>query len=199
MIGIEEGDILKEKRKLLFLLSFLLIITGCSQKQNTVNFPKEKKVTKLTVADVNKKKKRTDIINNLMIGRSKISFNNQELSQLSDGKFTSEELWGTFRDLDQPELTLQLNAADSKQAIYGEISGYELEGIDWDKETPVKYLGLMEEALQFSKDKKILMYKARTGDVIFSTTLVGKSELTDTEILLLKSIAKGIKLEFVGE
>ncbi|MGX7015133.1 hypothetical protein [Vagococcus silagei] len=190
---------MKKKTILLLLGTSVITLSSCGKKEAAIKIPKADTIKVLTADDINKKKKRTDIINNLMIGRSKISFNNQEFSQLSDGKFTSQKLWGTFRNLDDPSITLQLNAADNNQSIYGEISGYELEGIDWDKETPVKYLGLMEEALQGSKDQTALLYKGRTGDVIFSVALMGKEPLTEENKLLLKSIAKEIKIEFIGE
>lgn len=43
------------------------------------------------------------------------------------------------------------------------------------------------------------MYKARTGDVIFSVTMFGKEKLTNKDILNLKEIAKSIKVEYVAD
>jgi hypothetical protein len=41
------------------------------------------------------------------------------------------------------------------------------------------------------------MYKARTGDVLFSVAMFGKKKLTEEEVLELKALAKGIKIEYV--
>ena len=146
-----------------------------------------------------KKGKRSTVVNNMLVGHSKISFNNEKYDILSEGKFNQQTLWGTFQQENNRNTYIQIDAFDNTQKMYGDISGYVLDGIKWGEEEPVQYLGVMEEALQPSKDKKTLMYKARTGDIIFSVTMFGKDKLTNKEILDLKEIAKSIKIEYVAD
>ncbi|MGY3766455.1 hypothetical protein ACWOAH_07920 [Vagococcus vulneris] len=190
------------KVKKLAIIVFLFLLAGCSAKE-TSNLAKtsnsESKIMRENKKNNHAALKRQYVVNNMLVGQSKISFNNQEFSHLSDGKFTKSLLWGTFRSDKYPDVYLQINAADKEQPIYGEINGYELEGVNWDKPSAVQYVNVMEEALQFSKDKKSLLYKGRTGDVIFSVSLFGDEKLTDREVLALKKISKSIKVEFVGE
>ncbi|MDT2863757.1 hypothetical protein [Vagococcus carniphilus] len=183
-----------KKKWVLLLLIPLLVLVGCGnkeKKQEVTNSSEKGMVIK------DEGKKRSDIINNILVGKSKISFNNAPYDKMSDGKFTQSELWGTFQNKSDNKTSIQINAADSLQKIYGDINGYELKGVKWDVEDPVQYLGVMEEALQYSKDKKALMYKARTGDIIFSVTMFSKNKLTDKNELELKRLAKGIKVEYV--
>ncbi len=184
------------KNKFLLLLVIpLLTLVGCGKEETKKNTKISSAEKGMIIKDDGKKK--SDIINNILVGKSKISFNNNPYDKMSDGKFTQSELWATFQNKKNKDLTLQINAADSFQKIYGDIAGYELDGVEWGEEDIVQYIGVMEEALQFSKDEKVLMYKARTGDVIFSVTMFGKKKLTDENILELKRIAKGIKVEYV--
>lgn len=186
------------KKNLILLIlipSLFLVSCGKKDKQQATKTSAEDKG--MVIKD--DAKKRSDIINNILVGKSKISFNNTSYDVMSDGKFTQSELWGTFQNSKDKKTNIQINASDNEQKIYGDISGYELEGVKWDVEDPVQYLGVMEEALQYSKDKKALMFKARTGDIIFSVTMFGKEKLTDKNELELKKIAKGIKVEFVNE
>ncbi|AQP54467.1 hypothetical protein CBF34_02375 [Vagococcus penaei] len=189
------------KRNMLLIIMSLLFLTACTnQKQaNQSTTDTSMKTAESAARETTSIKKRQYVVNNMLIGQSKISFNNQDFAQLSDGKFTKSVLWGTFRSDKYPNISLQLNAADKEQKIYGDINGYELEDIDWDVASPVQYVNVMEEALQFSKDKKALLYKARTGDIIFSVAFFSDSELTSQEILALKKISKSISIEYVGD
>ncbi|MGX7025532.1 hypothetical protein [Vagococcus hydrophili] len=183
-----------KKTWILLVIPFLFLVS-CGKKEEVKTTATSNEPKGMVIKD--DAKKRSDIINNILVGKSKFSFNNAPYDTMSDGKFTQNELWGTFQSKDDPTTLVQINASDNEQKIYGDISGYELEGIKWDKQEEVQYSGFMEEAIQFSKDKKTMMYKARTGDVIFSITLFGEKELTDKNILSLKTLAKGIKVEFV--
>ncbi len=183
-----------KKAWILLILPFLVLVS-CGKKEEVKPTTKSSEAKGMVIKDDGKK--RSDIINNILVGKSKFSFNNAPYDTMSDGKFTQSELWGTFQSKKDPTTIIQINASDNEQKIYGDITGYELEGIKWDTEEIVQYSGFMEEALQFSKDKKSLMYKARTGDVIFSVTMFTEKELTDKNILSLKTLAKGIKVEFV--
>ncbi|WP_326717623.1 hypothetical protein [Vagococcus jeotgali] len=175
-------------------------IAGCG-KNNTQNSEtndlKETEPTGMVVKD--QEEERSDVINNVLVGNTKISFNNKSYDQLSNGNFTQETLWGAFQKKDNRDTYIQINAADKEQPIYGEINGYELEGVNWDQAEQVQYLGVQEEAIQSSKDNKAMMYKAKTGDIIFSVAMFGKKELTDEEILELKGLAKDIKIEYIDQ
>lgn len=180
----------------LILLFLLVGLSGCGDKKKETH-----ETTESTVGVVvkDKKGKRSTVVNNMLVGHSKISFNNEKYDILSEGKFTQQSLWGTFQQENNRKNYIQIDAFDNTQKMYGEIAGYVLDGIKWDEEEPVQYLGVMEEALQFSKDKKTLMYKARTGDVLFSVTMFGNEKLTNKEILNLKEIAKSIKIDYVAD
>ncbi|MGX4686534.1 hypothetical protein JNUCC83_06500 [Vagococcus sp. JNUCC 83] len=180
----------------LILLFLLVGLSGCGDKKKETNETTESTVG-MVVKD--KKGKRSTVVNNMLVGHSKISFNNEKYDILSEGKFTQQSLWGTFQQENNRKNYIQIDAFDNTQKMYGEIAGYVLDGIKWDEAEPVQYLGVMEEALQFSKDKKTLMYKARTGDVLFSVTMFGNEKLTNKEILNLKEIAKSIKIEYVED
>lgn len=182
--------------KYLILLLFLVGLSGCGNKKSNT-----KETTESTVGMVikDKKRKRSTVVNNMLVGHSKISFNNEKYDVLSEGKFSQQTLWGTFQQENNRNTYIQIDAFDNTQKMYGDISGYVLDGVKWGEEEPVQYLGVMEEALQPSKDKKALMYKGRTGDVIFSVTMFGKDKLTNKEILDLKEIAKSIKVEYVAD
>lgn len=181
----------------LLLLSFVLV--GCNKATEKSKQTNESNGNNVGMVVTDKKEKRSTIVNNMIVGHSKISFNNDEYDELSQGKFNQESLWGTFQKEGDRDTYIQIDAFDNTQSMYGELSGYVLEGIDWDEAKPVEYLGVMEEATQESKDKKVLMYKGRTGDVIFSVTMFGKKKLTNQEILDLKKIAKSIKIEYVAD
>ncbi|MGY3704440.1 hypothetical protein BW731_10245 [Vagococcus martis] len=180
----------------LILLFLLVGLSGCGEKKTQTQETTES-TTGMVVKD--KKGKRSTVVNNMLVGHSKISFNNEKYDILSEGKFTQESLWGTFQQENNQKTYIQIDAFDNTQKMYGEIEGYVLDGVKWDEAEPVQYLGVMEEALQHSKDKKVLMYKARTGDVIFSVTMFGKEKLTNKDILNLKEIAKSIKVEYVAD
>lgn len=180
----------------LILLFLLVGLSGCGDKKKETHETTESTVG-MVVKD--KKGKRSTVVNNMLVGHSKISFNNEKYDILSEGKFTQQSLWGTFQQENNRKNYIQIDAFDNTQKMYGEIAGYVLDGIKWDEEEPVQYLGVMEEALQFSKDKKTLMYKARTGDVLFSVTMFGNEKLTNKEILNLKEIAKSIKIDYVAD
>ncbi len=185
-----------------YVLIFMITlgIAGCG-KNNTQNSEtndlKETEPTGMVVKD--QEEERSDVINNVLVGNTKISFNNKSYDQLSNGNFTQETLWGAFQKKDNRDTYIQINAADKEQPIYGEINGYELEGVNWDQAEQVQYLGVQEEAIQSSKDNKAMMYKAKTGDIIFSVAMFGKKELTDEEILELKGLAKDIKIEYIDQ
>lgn len=181
----------------LLLLSFVLV--GCNKSKEEPQQTQASKENNAGMVVTDKKEKRSTIVNNMVVGHSKISFNNEEYDEMSQGKFTQETLWGTFQKEGDRDTYIQIDAFDNTQSMYGDLSGYVLEGIDWDLEQPVEYLSVMEEAIQESKDKKVLMYKGRTGDIIFSVTMFGKKKLTNQEILDLKKIAKSIKIEYVGD
>ncbi|RHH71449.1 MULTISPECIES: hypothetical protein [Vagococcus] len=180
----------------LILLFLLVGLSGCGEKKTQTQETTES-TTGMVVKD--KKRKRSTVVNNMLVGHSKISFNNEKYDILSEGKFTQETLWGTFQQENNQKTYIQIDAFDNTQKMYGDIEGYVLDGVQWDEAEPVQYLGVMEEALQPSKDKKVLMYKARTGDVIFSVTMFGKEKLTNKDILNLKEIAKSIKVEYVAD
>lgn len=185
------------KKTWILLALPMLLLVSCGNKEETKTMVKNSEPRGMVIKDDGKK--RSDIINNILVGKSKFSFNNAPYDKMSDGKFTQSEMWGTFESKDDPTTIVQINASDNQQKIYGDIIGYELEDVKWDTEEAVQYSGFMEEALQFSKDKKTLMYKARTGDVIFSITMFGQKKLTDKNILSLKTLAKGVKVEYVEE
>ena len=158
----------------LILLFLLVGLSGCGEKKTQTQETTES-TTGMVVKD--KKRKRSTVVNNMLVGHSKISFNNEKYDILSEGKFTQETLWGTFQQENNQKTYIQIDAFDNTQKMYGDIEGYVLDGVQWDEAEPVQYLGVMEEALQPSKDKKALMYKARTGDVIFSVTMFGKNSI----------------------
>lgn len=180
----------------LILLFLFVGLSGCGEKKTQTQETTES-TTGMVVKD--KKGKRSTVVNNMLVGHSKISFNNEKYDILSEGKFTQETLWGTFQQENNQKTYIQIDAFDNTQKMYGDIEGYVLDGVKWDEAEPVQYLGVMEEALQPSKDKKALMFKARTGDVIFSVTMFGKEKLTNKDILNLKEIAKSIKVEYVAD
>ncbi|OTP32009.1 hypothetical protein A5798_002032 [Enterococcus sp. 6C8_DIV0013] len=173
----------------------IFMLTGCSKNKKAEEKTTESKSVGMVIDT--KEKKRSDVINNILVGRSKMSFNNVNYDIMSDGQFGQDELWGTFESETNKNTYIQIDAFDNEQAIYGDIYSYELEGVSWNEAEPVQYLNYMEEALQYSKDGKSLMYKARTGDVLFSVAMFGKKKLTEEEVLELKALAKGIKIEYV--
>ena len=179
------------------LLIPLLILVGCGKDkkdETTISTSEpEGMVIEETV------KKRSDVINNILVGNSKISFNNVDYDVMSEGEFKQSELWGTFKKDEKSNTYLQIDAFSNEESIYGDLEGFELKDVDWSEAEPVQYLGMMEEALQYSKDGNTLMYKARSGDIIFSVTLFGEKKLTEEEVLELKALAKGIKIEYVGD
>ena len=182
---------------ILLLLIPLLILVGCGKDkkdETTISTSEpEGMVIEETV------KKRSDVINNILVGNSKISFNNVDYDVMSEGEFKQSELWGTFKKDEKSNTYLQIDAFSNEESIYGDLEGFELKDVDWSEAEPVQYLGMMEEALQYSKDGNTLMYKARSGDIIFSVTLFGEKKLTEEEVLELKALAKGIKIEYVGD
>lgn len=183
---------------LIFMITLGIAGCGKNNTQNSeTNDSKETKPAGMIVKD--QEEERSDVINNVLVGNTKISFNNKSYDQLSNGNFTQETLWGAFQKKDNRDTYIQINAADKEQPIYGEINGYELEGVNWDQAEQVQYLGVQEEAIQSSKDNKAMMYKAKTGDIIFSVAMFGKKELTDEEILELKGLAKDIKIEYIDQ
>lgn len=183
---------------LIFMITLGIAGCGKNNTQNSeTNDSKETKPAGMVVKD--QEEERSDVINNVLVGNTKISFNNKSYDQLSNGNFTQEALWGAFQKKDNRDTYIQINAADKEQPIYGEINGYELEGVNWDQAEQVQYLGVQEEAIQSSKDNKAMMYKAKTGDIIFSVAMFGKKELTDEEILELKGLAKDIKIEYIDQ
>ncbi|MEG0254656.1 MAG: hypothetical protein RR669_03675 [Vagococcus sp.] len=184
------------KKIILLLLIPSLFLVSCGKKEKAQSTKVSTEDKGMVIKD--DEKKRSDIINNILVGKSKISFNNTSYDVMSDGEFTQSNLWGTFQNKKDKKTSIQINASDNEQKIYGDLTGYELEDVKWDVEEPVQYLGVMEEALQYSTDKKTLMFKARTGDVIFSVTMFGKEKLTNKNVLELKKLAKGIKVEFVN-
>lgn len=193
MILETKGDGMKKSWLILLVLP-LLIISGCSKDKKAET--KESSNPRGVVVE-DKVEKRSDIINNVLVGNTKLSFNNNNYDIMSEGEFNQNELWGTFKSENKDNTHIQLDAFDNTQAMYGELSGYELEGITWADAESVQYLNVMEEALQYSQDGKTVMFKARTGDVIFSVALFSNEKLTDEEILELKTLAKGIKVEYV--
>ncbi|MBO0488478.1 hypothetical protein [Vagococcus fluvialis] len=184
-----------KKTRILLLMVSIFMLTGCSKNKKAEEKTTESEPVGMVIDT--KEKKRSDVINNILVGRSKMSFNNVNYDIMSDGQFGQDELWGTFESETNKNTYIQIDAFDNEQAIYGDIYSYELEGISWDEAEPVQYLNYMEEALQSSKDGKSLMYKARTGDVLFSVAMFGKKKLTEEEVLELKALAKGIKIEYV--
>lgn len=184
-----------KKTRILLLMVSIFMLTGCSKNKKAEEKTTESEPVGMVIDT--KEKKRSDVINNILVGRSKMSFNNVNYDIMSDGQFGQDELWGTFESETNKNTYIQIDAFDSEQAIYGDIYSYELEGVSWDEAEPVQYLNYMEEALQYSKDGKSLMYKARTGDVLFSVSMFGKKKLTEEEVLELKALAKGIKIEYV--
>lgn len=184
-----------KKTRILLLMVSIFMLTGCSKNKKAEEKTTESEPVGMVIDT--KEKKRSDVINNILVGRSKISFNNVNYDIMSDGQFGQDELWGTFESETNKNTYIQIDAFDNEQAIYGDIYSYELEGVSWDEAEPVQYLNYMEEALQYSKDGKSLMYKARTGDVLFSVAMFGKKKLTEEEVLELKALAKGIKIEYV--
>lgn len=184
-----------KKTRILLLMVSIFMLTGCSKNKKAEEKTTESEPVGMVIDT--KEKKRSDVINNILVGRSKMSFNNVNYDIMSDGQFGQNELWGTFESETNKNTYIQMDAFDNEQAIYGDIYSYELEGVSWDEAEPVQYLNYMEEALQYSKDGKSLMYKARTGDVLFSVAMFGKKKLTEEEVLELKALAKGIKIEYV--
>ncbi|UDM80038.1 hypothetical protein [Vagococcus fluvialis] len=184
-----------KKTRILLLMVSIFMLTGCSKNKKAEEKTTESEAVGMVIDT--KEKKRSDVINNILVGRSKMSFNNVNYDIMSDGQFGQDELWGTFESETNKNTYIQIDAFDNEQAIYGDIYSYELEGVSWDEAEPVQYLNYMEEALQYSKDGKSLMYKARTGDVLFSVAMFGKKKLTEEEVLELKALAKGIKIEYV--
>lgn len=184
-----------KKTRILLLMVSIFMLTGCSKNKKAEEKTTESEPVGMVIDT--KEKKRSDVINNILVGRSKMSFNNVNYDIISDGQFGQDELWGTFESETNKNTYIQIDAFDNEQAIYGDIYSYELEGVSWDEAEPVQYLNYMEEALQYSKDGKSLMYKARTGDVLFSVAMFGKKKLTEEEVLELKALAKGIKIEYV--
>ena len=184
-----------KKTRILLLMVSIFMLTGCSKNKKAEEKTTESEPGGMVIDT--KEKKRSDVINNILVGRSKMSFNNVNYDIMSDGQFGQDELWGTFESETNKNTYIQIDAFDNEQAIYGDIYSYELEGVSWDEAEPVQYLNYMEEALQYSKDGKSLMYKARTGDVLFSVAMFGKKKLTEEEVLELKALAKGIKIEYV--
>lgn len=184
-----------KKTRILLLMVSIFMLTGCSKNKKAEEKTTESESVGMVIDT--KEKKRSDVINNILVGRSKMSFNNVNYDIMSDGQFGQDELWGTFESETNKNTYIQIDAFDNEQAIYGDIYSYELEGVSWDEVEPVQYLNYMEEALQYSKDGKSLMYKARTGDVLFSVAMFGKKKLTEEEVLELKALAKGIKIEYV--
>lgn len=184
-----------KKTRLLLLMVSIFMLTGCSKNKKAEEKTTESEPVGMVIDT--KEKKRSDVINNILVGHSKMSFNNVNYDIMSDGQFGQDELWGTFESEVNKNTYIQIDAFDNEQAIYGDIYSYELEGVSWDEAEPVQYLNYMEEALQHSKDGKSLMYKARTGDVLFSVAMFGKKKLTEEEVLELKALAKGIKIEYV--
>lgn len=184
-----------KKTRILLLMVSIFMLTGCSKNKNAEEKTTESEPVGMVIDT--KEKKRSDVINNILVGRSKMSFNNVNYDIMSDGQFGQDELWGTFESETNKNTYIQIDAFDNEKAIYGDIYSYELEGVSWDEAEPVQYWNYMEEALQYSKDGKSLMYKARTGDVLFSVAMFGKKKLTEEEVLELKALAKGIKIEYV--
>ncbi|MFW3587836.1 hypothetical protein ACODGR_04430 [Vagococcus fluvialis] len=184
-----------KKTRILLLMVSIFMLTGCSKNKKAEEKTTESEPVGMVIDT--KEKKRSDVINNILVGRSKMSFNNVNYDIMSDGQFGQDELWGTFESETNKNTYIQIDAFDNEQAIYGDIYSYELEGVSWNEAEPVQYLNYMEEALQYSKDGKSLMYKARTGDVLFSVAMFGKKKLTEEEVLELKALAKGIKIEYV--
>ncbi|MGF2055835.1 hypothetical protein [Vagococcus fluvialis] len=184
-----------KKTRILLLMVSIFMLTGCSKNKKAEEKTTESESVGMVIDT--KEKKRSDVINNILVGRSKMSFNNVNYDIMSDGQFGQDELWGTFESETNKNTYIQIDAFDNEQAIYGDIYSYELEGVSWNEAEPVQYLNYMEEALQYSKDGKSLMYKARTGDVLFSVAMFGKKKLTEEEVLELKALAKGIKIEYV--
>lgn len=135
----------------LILLFLLVGLSGCGEKKTQTQETTES-TTGMVVKD--KKGKRSTVVNNMLVGHSKISFNNEKYDILSEGTFTQESLWGTFQQENNQKTYIQIDAFDNTQKMYGDIEGYVLDGVKWDEEEPVQYLGVMEEALQHSKDKK---------------------------------------------
>lgn len=180
-----------------FIMGILSITLGACAKTDKSEIEEVKETEASSVLVSQEIVKRSDIINNVLIGNTKMSFNNTTFNQMVDGNFTQNVLWGSFQEEGNDSTYLQIDASDNTQAIYGELSGYKLEDIEWAEAETVQYLGVMEEAIQHSKDQKVFMYKARTGDVIFSVALIGKEELSEEQILSLKGQAKEIKIEYV--
>ena len=188
------GDKMKKKWVLLLLLP-MLVLVGCGKNKKVETTTSESENVGMVIKDT--EKKRSDVINNILVGNSKMSFNNVNYDIMSDGQFNQNELWGTFENKDKKDVYIQIDAFDNEHPMYGDIEGYELEGVTWDTLEYVQYLIVMEQAIQYSKDGKALMFKARTGDVLFSVTIFSKKKLTEEDILDLKALAKSIKVEYV--
>ncbi len=186
------------KKKTLFLIFFtgVFLLAGCSQPSKPASTPtgssEEKQVETTAARDAE------TIVNNVMVGGTKISFNNTEFNRMSDGQFKEHELWGTFESDNFPGVHVQLDVSDMTTDAYGTIAEYQLADVQWQESEQVYLLGLMEEAVQLSKDGKAKMYKGRTGDVLISVAIFSEKKLTDQELLALESLVSGIKLEYTG-
>lgn len=185
---------MKKRWGLLFLIP-LLVLVGCGKDKKEETATSDSEHVGMVIKDT--KKQRSDVINNILVGNTKMSFNNVNYDIMSDGQFNQNELWGTFESKNRKDVSIQIDAFDNEHPMFGEVSGYELEGITWAEPEPVQYLVVMEQELQYSKDGKALMYKARTGDVLFSVAIFSQKKLSEEEVLDLKSLAKGIKFEYV--
>ncbi|MFW8053627.1 hypothetical protein [Vagococcus fluvialis] len=185
---------MKKVSTIMLTLSLLLLV-GCGKKDKNETISSSEKPIETTVEEP--AKQRSDVINNILLGNTKISFNNTSFDLMSEGTFNQNEIWGTFESNEQKDVYIQIDGFNSEQPIYGDIYTYEIEGIKWAEAEPVQYLNIMEEAIQFSEDGKELMYKGRTGDILFSVTMFGKKKLTEEQVLELKALAKGIKIEYV--
>lgn len=185
-----------KKLKYLSIICLLIMLSACSKAKQPTN---NTDTSNIGVVIKEKKEKHSTIVNNMLVGRSKISFNNKKYDVLSQGKFAQDTLWGTFEQENNSDTYIQIDAFDNIQDMYGEISGYTLDGVDWAEEKPVNFHDFEEEATQLSRDKKVYMYKARTDDIIFSVTMFGKEKLTTKQILDLEQMAKSIKVENVAD
>ena len=183
-----------KKMGIVLIVTSFFLLASCGKKEVQETKTSESEISSVTVEET---KKRSDVINNILLGNTKISFNNTTYDLMSEGEFNQNEIWGTFESDSQKDIYIQLDGFNNEQSMYGDIYTYELEGIKWAEAEPVQYLNIMEEAIQFSEDGKVLMFKGRTGDILFSVTMFGKKKLTEENILELKALAKGIKIEYV--
>lgn len=183
-----------KKMGIVLIVTSFFLLASCGKKEVKETKTSESDISSVTVEE---SKKRSDVINNILLGNTKISFNNTTYDLMSEGEFNQNEIWGTFESDNQKDLYIQLDGFNNEQPLYGDIYSYELEGIKWAEAEPVQYLNIMEEAIQFSEDGKVLMFKGRTGDILFSVTMFGEKKLTEENILELKALAKGIKIEYV--